>query len=46
MINPTDCQSECLTAATDGGVLRVTKQGSVDIEVVALGVINTSMFDP
>ena len=41
LVDPTDCQSECLTAATDEGVLRVTKQGSVDIEVVAFGVVNT-----
>ena len=33
--------SKCLTAVTNRGVLRVTKQGSVDIEVVALGVVNT-----
>ncbi|CAI5727351.1 unnamed protein product [Peronospora destructor] len=41
LVNPRDCRNECLTAATDGGVLRITKQGSVNIEVVALGVVNT-----
>ena len=41
LIDPIDCQSEFLTAANDGDVLRATKQGSVDIEVVALGVVNT-----
>ena len=41
MVNPEDCRDECLTAAIDGGVVRVTKQGSVDINVVALGVVNT-----
>ena len=38
------CQSERLTAATGGGVLRVINQGNVDIEVVALGVVNTIRF--
>ena len=41
LIDPTVCRSKFLTAVTDGGVLRVTKQGRVDIEVVALGVVNT-----
>ena len=41
LVKPEDCHSECLIAVTDGGVLRVTKQGSVDIAVVALGVVNT-----
>ncbi|CAI5723649.1 unnamed protein product [Peronospora farinosa] len=41
LINPEDCRGECLTAASDGDVLRVTKQGSVDIKVVALGVMKT-----
>ncbi|CAI5703653.1 unnamed protein product [Peronospora effusa] len=41
LVNPSDCRNEFLTAATDGGVLRITKQGSVNIEVLALGVVNT-----
>uniref|UniRef100_A0AAV1TCU0 GAG-pre-integrase domain-containing protein n=1 Tax=Peronospora matthiolae TaxID=2874970 RepID=A0AAV1TCU0_9STRA len=30
-----------MKAATDGSVLRITLQGTVDIQVVALGVVNT-----
>ena len=41
LIDPTNCQSECLTAATDEGVLHVTKQVSVNIEGVVLEVVNT-----
>ncbi|KAI9914615.1 hypothetical protein PsorP6_008311 [Peronosclerospora sorghi] len=41
LVDPIVCQSECMTAATDGSVLRVTQQGTVDIQVVALGVVNT-----
>ena len=40
LTNPTSCQRECLTAATDGIVLRITQQGTVDIQVFALGVVN------
>uniref|UniRef100_A0AAV1UJ54 Uncharacterized protein n=1 Tax=Peronospora matthiolae TaxID=2874970 RepID=A0AAV1UJ54_9STRA len=39
--DPIDCRSECMTAATDGSALRITLQGTVDIQVVALGVVNT-----
>uniref|UniRef100_A0AAV1VL66 CCHC-type domain-containing protein n=1 Tax=Peronospora matthiolae TaxID=2874970 RepID=A0AAV1VL66_9STRA len=41
LTDPIDCRSECMTAATDGSALRITLQGTVDIQVVALGVVNT-----
>ena len=31
LTNPTACQSECLTASTDGSVLRITQQRTIDI---------------
>uniref|UniRef100_A0AAV1US04 CCHC-type domain-containing protein n=1 Tax=Peronospora matthiolae TaxID=2874970 RepID=A0AAV1US04_9STRA len=33
--------SECTTAATDGSALRITLQGTADVQVVAFGVVNT-----
>ena len=33
-----DCNHECFTAASDGGTLKITKQGSAMIRVKALGV--------
>lgn len=44
IVDPEDCHRKCFTAATDGGVLRVTKRGSVNIEVVALGIVNTILL--
>ena len=40
LTNPTLCKRDCLTAATDGSMLRVTQQGTVDLQVTALGVVN------
>ena len=34
-------QRECLTAASDGSVLRITHQGTVEIQVLALEVVNS-----
>nr|CCA24530.1 hypothetical protein TcasGA2_TC015470 [Albugo laibachii Nc14] len=39
--NPVDFNSECLTAASDGDPLRITKQESVVITVKALGIRKT-----
>ena len=36
-----DCNHECFTAASDGGPLRITKQGSAITRVKALGSIKT-----
>uniref|UniRef100_A0AAV1TA42 Retrovirus-related Pol polyprotein from transposon TNT 1-94-like beta-barrel domain-containing protein n=1 Tax=Peronospora matthiolae TaxID=2874970 RepID=A0AAV1TA42_9STRA len=41
LTDPIDYRSECMTAATDGSALRITLQGTVDIQVVALEVVNT-----
>ena len=41
-----DCNHECFTAASDGGPLRITKQGSAMTRVKALGSIKTiRLFD-
>ena len=39
--DPVDFNNECLTAASDGEPLRITKQGSVVITIKALGVRKT-----
>ena len=39
--DPVDFNSECLTAASDGEPLRITKQGSVVLKMMALGVQKT-----
>ena len=36
-----DCNHECFTVASDGGTLKITKQGSAMIRVKALGVTKT-----
>ena len=41
LVDPEDYHSECLTAATDGGVLHVNRKGSADTEVVALIFVET-----
>ena len=35
------CQWECLTAASDGSVMRITHRGTDEIQFLALGVVNS-----
>ena len=41
LTDPIACSSECLSTATDGRALRITLKCTVNIKVVALGIVNT-----